>query len=59
VKPDLDDLPPDDRDLFAVEGEIARGGLGRVLRARHRGMRRVVAVKELLPEAAEYEARFA
>ena len=48
-------LPPDHRELplvdpihYAIVGEHARGGLGRVLRARDRRLGRPVAIKELL-----------
>jgi WD40 repeat protein len=36
-------------DEYAVSGELGRGGLGRVLSARHKRMGRTVALKELLP----------
>jgi serine/threonine protein kinase len=35
------------RELYLVEGEIARGGMGRVLAARDRRLGRPVALKEL------------
>jgi tetratricopeptide (TPR) repeat protein len=46
------------RDHYAVEGEHARGGMGRILRARDRRLGRVVALKELRPDAAEGGPRF-
>ena len=45
-------------DRYVVEGELARGSYGRVMRARDRELQRVVALKELLPEAAHARARF-
>jgi tetratricopeptide (TPR) repeat protein/tRNA A-37 threonylcarbamoyl transferase component Bud32 len=47
-----------DSNFYAVEGEHARGGLGRILRARDRRLSRPVAVKELLRRAPDSEARF-
>src|SRR5688572_475104 len=43
---------------YVVENEIARGAHGRVVRARDLELRRVVAIKELLPEASHARARF-
>jgi len=43
---------------YAVEAELARGAYGRVMRAHDRELDRVVAIKELLPEAAHARARF-
>src|SRR5438309_23179 len=43
---------------YAVVGEHARGGLGRVLQVRDRRLGRIVAVKELLDEGGETERRF-
>ncbi len=45
---DEHELPVVDPVHYAVEGEHARGGLGRILRARDRRLGRTVAVKELL-----------
>ncbi len=47
------------RERYAVEGEIARGGLGRILRARDLYLGRPVALKELRVRMADSEARFA
>jgi WD40 repeat protein/tRNA A-37 threonylcarbamoyl transferase component Bud32 len=49
-------LRPDNR--YALEGEIARGGLGRVLRARDRRLVRTVAIKELLDNKGTHARRF-
>lgn len=43
---------------YVVEDELARGAYGRIMRARDLELRRVVALKELLPEAAHARARF-
>ena len=46
------------RDTYVVEGEIARGGMGRVLAARDRRLGRPVALKELLSSSPELALRF-
>jgi len=43
---------------YALSGERARGGLGRILEARDLRLDRTVAVKELLSRGEEAEARF-
>ena len=43
---------------YRVEAEIARGGMGRILRARDQRHRRVVALKEILSVSAASRARF-
>jgi tetratricopeptide (TPR) repeat protein len=43
-------LPVIDPDRYAVEGEFARGGMGRILLARDRRLGRTVALKELHEE---------
>src|SRR5262249_2223340 len=48
-----------DRAQYEVTGEIARGGLGRILEATDRRLERVVAIKELIHEVPELAARFA
>jgi WD40 repeat protein len=53
-------FPTRERDRYVFEGEHARGGLGRILRAFDRDLGRVVAVKELIsaePLAVERFAR--
>nr|HEX4318136.1 serine/threonine-protein kinase [Kofleriaceae bacterium] len=52
------DLPVDDPDRYEQLGEHARGGIGRVTRARDRRLGRTVAVKELIRRDAIHEARF-
>ncbi len=42
------ELAPIDPDAYEVLGEIARGGMGRILRARDRRLDRIVAIKQLL-----------
>ncbi len=44
---------------YEILGEHARGGLGRILRARDRELERPVAIKELLEPGEQAEARFA
>ena len=55
--PDLG-LTPVPRELYLVEGEIARGGMGRILAARDRRLGRPVALKELLSTSPELARRF-
>jgi tRNA A-37 threonylcarbamoyl transferase component Bud32/tetratricopeptide (TPR) repeat protein len=62
-QPALDDAPaqtvaPVEHGHYVVEGEHARGGLGRVLVARDRRLSRTVALKELLRRTPDAEARF-
>src|SRR4029453_4565097 len=51
-------LPPIDRTRYHVEGEVGRGGLGGVLRARDTGLGRPVAIKELLVAGEAAQQRF-
>jgi len=59
----MDDAPvPEltvvDRGHYAVEDELARGGMGRILRARDQRHGRQVAIKELLADTPALRARF-
>ncbi|HEX2572652.1 MAG TPA: protein kinase [Polyangia bacterium] len=51
-------LPTVERDNYEVEGECARGGLGRILQARDVRLERTVAIKELLATTERAAARF-
>ena len=51
-------LPPGDPERYELVDEHARGGLGRVIRARDKSLGRTVAVKELLSRSPSSEARF-
>jgi eukaryotic-like serine/threonine-protein kinase len=51
-------LPVDDPDRYALVGEHARGGLGRIVRATDTRLGRTVAVKELLRKSDAGEALF-
>ena len=46
------------REHYLVEGEIARGGMGRVIAARDRRLGRPVALKELLSSSPDLARRF-
>lgn len=46
------------RDRYALGGEIAQGGIGRVFQASDRRLERHVALKQLLDPSPEHEARF-
>ncbi len=52
---DINTVP---RALYELGVEVARGGLGRILRARDRRLNRVVAIKELLRPTNASRARF-
>ncbi|MBW8772488.1 MAG: hypothetical protein JF590_04240, partial [Gemmatimonadetes bacterium] len=56
--PEPDGLAEVDPRHYELRGEHARGGLGRILRARDRRLGRPVAVKELLHDSGEARARF-
>src|SRR5689334_16895248 len=51
-------LPVVDPAYYAVAGELAHGGIGRVLRARDLRLGRPVALKQILSPSPEAEARF-
>ncbi|HZI02995.1 MAG TPA: LpqB family beta-propeller domain-containing protein, partial [Archangium sp.] len=51
-------LPVVDPAHYAIAGELAHGGIGRILRARDLRLDRPVAIKELLAPAREAEPRF-
>src|SRR5438876_7778874 len=55
---DLPELPVVDRAQYAVQSELARGGMGRILRARDRRLGRPVAIKEVLAGSAALARRF-
>lgn len=56
--PDLSELPVIDGSSYAVGGELARGGIGRIIRARDARLRRPVAIKELLDTSGGSNERF-
>src|SRR4051812_31472076 len=59
--PDVVDHPslvPVERDHYALGPELARGGMGRIVVARDRRLRRKVAVKELVGDARSLGTRF-
>ena len=56
--PDFADLPVVDPECYAVGEQIARGGMGRIFRARDRRLGRPVAIKELLGPGRLIAARF-
>src|SRR4029079_17905808 len=47
-----------ERRHYAIAGEIAKGGMGRVLAARDLRLGRPVAIKELLPRNRDLARRF-
>ncbi|MDC0711507.1 protein kinase [Stigmatella sp. ncwal1] len=51
-------LAPMEADRYTLTGELAHGGIGRILRARDRRLDRPVAIKELLSPGRDTEARF-
>ena len=51
--------PLNDAERYTVEGEVARGGLGRILRVHDRKLDRTLAVKLLVHGGREAAARFA
>lgn len=57
-RPHVARLPVVEKSVYAVEREVAQGGIGRVLSARDSRLDRRVAVKVLLEESGSYEDRF-
>jgi tetratricopeptide (TPR) repeat protein len=55
---DASRLPVVGRQHYAIEGEFARGGMGRILSARDRRLGRTVALKELQAAASPDARRF-
>ncbi|WNG35711.1 protein kinase [Archangium violaceum] len=51
-------LPKVDPSRYAITGELAHGGIGRILRARDLRLDRPVAIKEMLSPVREAESRF-
>ena len=51
-------LPLADPGRFQLEDEIGRGGVGRVVRAVDRPLGRAVAIKQILTDAPQLDARF-
>ncbi len=58
VVADYPDLVTVDRRHYVISGEIAKGGMGRVLDARDLRLGRAVAIKELLPKNRDAARRF-
>lgn len=57
-RPTIARLPIVEKGVYLIEGEVAQGGIGRVLSARDERLDRRVAVKVLLEESGAYEERF-
>ena len=55
---DLADLPIKDPKRYVRRGEIARGGMGRIVSVRDRALGRNIAIKELLGRSPALERRF-
>ena len=55
---DLDELPTVDPAHYTLGAEIARGGMGRIVRARDHRLGRNLAIKELLSRQPALEQRF-
>jgi tetratricopeptide (TPR) repeat protein len=55
---DYPELTVVDREHYVVSGEIARGGMGRILTARDRRLGRDVAIKEVLTNTGSLARRF-
>jgi WD40 repeat protein len=57
-KPRAMPLPVRETDHYSVDAEHARGGIGRVLKAHDRRLRRPVALKELISDTPDARRRF-
>lgn len=57
-KPNYSGLTSVDPDHYVDRIEITRGGMGRILAARDRRLKRKIAIKELRTQSAELRARF-
>ena len=55
---DVEALPIADPDQYEIQGEIARGGLGRILKVRDRRLGRDLVIKELIRNGPGEAARF-
>ncbi len=55
---DLTDFETIDQRRYKLGSELARGGMGRILRARDRRLGRSIAIKELLGAGPILQARF-
>jgi WD40 repeat protein/serine/threonine protein kinase len=51
-------LPVISQDVYELKGELARGGLGKILRAQDTRLGRPVAIKEILRDRGETKQRF-
>ena len=58
ARADLESLPQVDARLYAVGMELGRGGMGRILAARDRKLRRNVVIKVLRAPSPGHQARF-
>jgi WD40 repeat protein len=58
VAPSETELPVVDPAVYELGAELARGGFGRLIRARDRRLDRFVAIKQLRATNAQLEARF-
>src|SRR5262245_51511264 len=55
---DYEQLPTVGAENYAERQELTRGGMGRIVTARDRRLRRIVAIKELRADTPELRARF-